>query len=139
MDKRTIILLLVMAALAVGSAVPYCSDRLADRRPKSEARDESEPAKTQSSSSDAPIGIPKKKAPSPFTPSADAGESERIQQGRDIMVEHCYGTCHSGTVVLEAHKPAGHWASTVDRMIRHGMQIEPQDRELLIDFLSTLP
>lgn len=137
MDKRTIILLLVMAALAVGSAVPYCSDRLTDRDPEPKARKESAPSR-QASSGYAATEPPDRKRSSPFTPSADAMESDRLQRGRDLMVGRCYDTCHSGAVVLEAHKPPQDWPSTIDRMVRYGMKIEPQERQVLIDFLKTL-
>lgn len=139
MDKRTVILLLVMAALAVGSAVPTCRQQLAERSSAPRADRGSTPSQSEAASGDASAVPSDTSLPSPLTRSGDDVTTGRQQVGRDMMIQYCYGTCHSGSVVLEAHLPPSDWEPTVDRMIRHGMRIEPYDREVLVDFLVTLP
>jgi len=43
--------------------------------------------------------------------------------------------CHEGRIVVQQHLSRRGWTKSVDKMIRWGAQVAPEDREALIDYL----
>jgi hypothetical protein len=55
--------------------------------------------------------------------------------GQALMQERC-SVCHSTSRITSAHKTADQWASTVERMISHGAQLDSQEQQTLVDYLA---
>lgn len=43
--------------------------------------------------------------------------------------------CHDGRIIVQQHLSRRGWTKSVDKMIRWGAQVAPEDREALIDYL----
>jgi hypothetical protein len=43
--------------------------------------------------------------------------------------------CHDGRIIVQQHLSRRAWTKSVDKMIRWGAQVAPEDREALIDYL----
>jgi len=52
-----------------------------------------------------------------------------------LVQAHC-SSCHTLDQVTAARKTPDEWDDTMDRMIDHGMQITPEDRKRITDYLS---
>jgi hypothetical protein len=46
-------------------------------------------------------------------------------------------TCHDSGIIAQQRLSKEAWTKEVDKMIRWGTQLDPNDRERLIDYLST--
>ena len=55
--------------------------------------------------------------------------------GQSLMQDRC-SVCHSLDRVTSAHKTAGAWKITVDRMISNGAQLTTQEEQTLINYLA---
>jgi competence protein ComEA len=56
-------------------------------------------------------------------------------EGRDIVKEQC-GSCHALKVVTAKKATKAEWARVVDQMISRGAEIEDQDVETVVRYLS---
>lgn len=56
--------------------------------------------------------------------------------GQTLMQTRCT-ECHSLSRVISSHMTASQWQRTVDKMIRNGAQITPQEEQVLVDYLAT--
>jgi len=45
--------------------------------------------------------------------------------------------CHEARIIVQQRLSKGAWTREVDKMIKWGALVEPQDRDPLIDYLST--
>ena len=52
-----------------------------------------------------------------------------------LVQSHC-SSCHTLDQVTAARKSSDEWDETMDRMVDHGMQITPEDRKRITDYLS---
>ena len=55
--------------------------------------------------------------------------------GATLMQERC-SVCHPTDRITSAHKTADQWTTTVERMISKGAQLNPQEQQMLNDFLA---
>lgn len=55
--------------------------------------------------------------------------------GQSLMQERC-SVCHSLDRVTTAHKTADQWTITIERMISHGAQLNVQEEQTLITYLT---
>ena len=55
--------------------------------------------------------------------------------GRALMQERCT-KCHTTDRIESAHKTAEQWKTTVNRMISKGAELNPQEAQVLVDFLA---
>ncbi|PKN76935.1 MAG: hypothetical protein CVU52_02645 [Deltaproteobacteria bacterium HGW-Deltaproteobacteria-10] len=54
------------------------------------------------------------------------------------LVEKECSKCHGIAKVNKASKDAAAWTKTVDRMIKKGANIKPEEKDAVIKYLSTL-
>jgi hypothetical protein len=54
------------------------------------------------------------------------------------LVEKACSKCHGIGKVNKASKDAAAWEKTVDRMIKKGAAIKPEEKDAVIQYLSTL-
>lgn len=55
---------------------------------------------------------------------------------RDLVARAC-GACHDFEMVLDAAGlDRGGWNGVIDEMTGYGMQVSPQERELMLDYLT---
>jgi hypothetical protein len=54
------------------------------------------------------------------------------------LVEKACSKCHGIAKVNKASKDAAAWEKTVDRMIKKGAEIKPEEKDAVIKYLSTL-
>lgn len=73
---------------------------------------------------------PRPTAPTKAQPSASAADADFA-----LVQAHC-SSCHTLDQVTAARKTADEWDETMDRMVDHGMQITPEDRKRVTDYLS---
>src|SRR5580704_15605447 len=45
--------------------------------------------------------------------------------------------CHEARIILQQRLSKGAWTKEVDKMVKWGAQVDPADRDALIDYLST--
>jgi hypothetical protein len=45
--------------------------------------------------------------------------------------------CHESRIILQQRLSKGAWTKEVDKMVKWGAVVDPQDRDALIDYLST--
>ena len=55
--------------------------------------------------------------------------------GQSLMQERC-SVCHSTSRITSAHKTAAEWTTTVQKMVSRGAQLNSQEQQTLIDYLS---
>lgn len=59
--------------------------------------------------------------------------------GRAIAERACL-TCHDGTLIVQQRLDRGRWAREMDKMIRWGAPVSPEEKEILVDyFFSHFP
>ena len=77
-----------------------------------------------------------KRSVAPPLPAAPAPGQSGAKAAVDLALlqEHC-SACHALDTVTAQNKTADDWAETMDRMTDHGMQITPEDRKKVTDFL----
>ncbi len=81
--------------------------------------------------------------PSPTTPplvltpssSPQDSPSPAPPDGAALLRDRC-STCHALNRVQETRKSRDEWERTVDRMIRRGAQLNPEERDALIAYLA---
>jgi hypothetical protein len=61
-----------------------------------------------------------------------------LQPAGKAIVDNACSKCHSVKKVQSANKKAGQWEATLDRMIKKGAKIEPEERALVLQYLNTL-
>jgi len=71
---------------------------------------------------------------------AVAGESspnESLPAGpmQDKAVAAC-STCHEARIIVQQRLPKAAWAKEVDKMMKWGAEVDPKDRDALIDYFS---
>jgi len=76
----------------------------------------------------AACGASSKNTPTPFPSGGNL-------DGQTLMQQRC-SVCHSLDRVTSAHKTADEWKTTVDRMIRHGAHLSPQEEQTLVEYLA---
>jgi cytochrome c5 len=54
---------------------------------------------------------------------------------KDILENRCT-VCHNLDVVQKARKNKAEWKSTINRMVNHGAQLNDEEKEVLIEYLS---
>jgi hypothetical protein len=60
------------------------------------------------------------------------------QQAAKTIVDKECAKCHSLKKVYSASKDAAGWEKTLDRMIKKGAVIEPEDKDPVLKYLNTL-
>jgi hypothetical protein len=60
------------------------------------------------------------------------------QPAAKALVEKECSKCHSISKVNKASKDSAAWSKTVDRMIKKGANIKPEDKDAVIQYLNTL-
>jgi len=68
--------------------------------------------------------------------SSQATSSAGSSDGQTLLQERC-SVCHSTDRITSAHKTADQWVTTVDRMVGKGAQLTTQEKQTLVDYLST--
>jgi cytochrome c5 len=54
---------------------------------------------------------------------------------REILEKKCY-SCHNIKIVLKAQKDKKEWEKTLDRMVEYGAELDQEEREVLIEYLT---
>jgi hypothetical protein len=67
---------------------------------------------------------------------ACGGQDPPAQLDGQALAEERCGVCHDYQRVESAAKSADAWASTVDRMIERGAQLNDAERQAVIDYLA---
>ncbi len=69
---------------------------------------------------------------------AQSPSASELPEGsvKDKAVTACTG-CHEGRIIVQQRLNKASWTKEVDKMIKWGAVVEPQDRDSLIDYLST--
>jgi cytochrome c5 len=67
-------------------------------------------------------------------PSVTAAASSNLD-GQAIMMQTCQ-RCHNISRVTSKNKTAADWKTTVDRMIKHGAGLTPEQEQAVIDYLA---
>jgi hypothetical protein len=60
------------------------------------------------------------------------------QPATKSLVDNECSKCHNLKRVYSANKKAGEWEKTVDRMIKKGAKIKPEEKDAVIKYLNTL-
>ncbi len=60
------------------------------------------------------------------------------QPAAKSLVDNECAECHNTKRIYGANKKAGEWEKTVDRMIKKGAQIKPEEKDAVIKYLNTL-
>lgn len=60
------------------------------------------------------------------------------QPAAKALVDDACSKCHWIKKVYSADKNAAEWEKTVDRMIKKGANIKPEDKDAVIKYLNTL-
>jgi cytochrome c5 len=59
------------------------------------------------------------------------------QPAKDLIEKEC-SRCHNLDRVKKANKDKAAWEKTVDRMIKKGANIKPEEKDTVIKYLNTL-
>jgi hypothetical protein len=70
-----------------------------------------------------------------FIVSCSTGNTSAGTGGQSLMQDRC-SVCHSITRISSAHKTAAEWTTTVQRMVSLGAQLNQQEQQTLIDYLT---
>jgi ribosomal protein L17 len=60
------------------------------------------------------------------------------QPAAKSLVDNECSKCHDTKRVYSSNKKAGEWEKTVDRMIKKGAKIKPEEKDAVIKYLNTL-
>ena len=60
------------------------------------------------------------------------------QPAAKSLVDNECSKCHNTKRIYSANKKAGEWEKTVDRMIKKGAKIKPEEKDAVIKYLNTL-
>jgi hypothetical protein len=132
-----IVLVLVIASLiaACGDTVPELPQPSSEAAPtavsfESTMEDVSAPAEP---STEASIGTP---TAEPGSVDGDGGlQKPTLIDGPGLVRRRCT-SCHSLDRVSRASKSRIEWAQTVDRHVKRGMRLNPEERAGLIEYLA---
>ena len=65
----------------------------------------------------------------------DASNQPSAAAMREKTSESC-GTCHEARIIVQQRLGKAAWTKEVDKMIKWGAQVDPKDRDALIDYLT---
>jgi hypothetical protein len=74
--------------------------------------------------------------PSEMEAEPEEGDEMGMQLDGDMLVNERCTVCHTRERIDDADKDRDGWASTVDRMIGYGAELNDQEREAVIDYLA---
>ena len=60
------------------------------------------------------------------------------QPAGKAIVDNACTKCHGIKKVESAHKKTAEWEATLDRMIKKGAKVKPEEREAVLKYLNTL-
>ena len=60
------------------------------------------------------------------------------QPAGKAIVDNACSKCHGIKRVETANKKPAEWEATLDRMIKKGAKVSPQDRDIVLQYLNTL-
>lgn len=66
---------------------------------------------------------------------AEAQDGSRDQEAMQLVANRC-GICHSTDLVTQQRLDRPHWTATVDKMIRWGAGLSPEERDRLVEYLA---
>lgn len=72
-----------------------------------------------------------------FLCALSAGPALAQPAGKAIVDKAC-SKCHGIKKVTSANKNAAQWEVTLDKMIKKGAQVKPQEKEAVLKYLNTL-
>lgn len=55
--------------------------------------------------------------------------------GRDVIAKRCV-TCHESDIIAQQRLSRAGWGRSVDKMVRWGAMIEPDERDQILDYLA---
>jgi cytochrome c5 len=55
--------------------------------------------------------------------------------GRDVVAKRCIA-CHEADLIVQQRLTRAAWARSVDKMVRWGATVEPDERDAMLDYLS---
>ncbi len=64
-----------------------------------------------------------------------AQDIPRDQEAMQLMANRC-GMCHSTDLVMQQKLDRPRWTATVDKMIRWGAGLSPEERDKLVEYLA---
>ena len=124
MQARKVVLGLAVALVLVAGLVVSCGG---PTPPQATPEEEAEPQPTEA---------PQEPEEEPTEPPAEEEPIEPPpEEGLALLEERCTD-CHGLDRVTRAQKTAEEWAQTVDRMIDKGAQLDADERDVLIDYLT---
>jgi len=62
-------------------------------------------------------------------------DAPRDQEAVQLIVTRC-GSCHSTDLVTQQKLDRSRWTATIDKMIRWGAGLSPDERDLLVAYLA---
>ena len=65
-------------------------------------------------------------------------ETVLAQPAGKTIVDNACSTCHGIKKVTDAKKNAAEWEITLDRMIKKGAKVKPEERAAVLQYLKTL-
>ncbi len=66
---------------------------------------------------------------------AAAQDGSRDQEATQLVANRC-GICHSTDLVTQQRLDRPRWTATVDKMIRWGAGLSPEERDRLVEYLA---
>jgi cytochrome c5 len=69
------------------------------------------------------------------SPTQDSAQGNGSVSGQTLMDERC-SVCHSTSRITSTQKTLDEWTTTVDRMINKGAQLNADEKQILIDYLT---
>ncbi len=63
-------------------------------------------------------------------------QSSLEQQGLAFINAHCT-ICHSSNLIMQQQLDRSMWTKEVDKMIKWGAPVKPEEQKFLLDYLST--
>jgi hypothetical protein len=70
------------------------------------------------------------------TPSPDMTQTPPLVDGRSLMDNYC-SQCHLAQWLEDMEKPRSEWVNTLQRMELMGVQLDEDQKEILLDYLSS--
>jgi len=66
---------------------------------------------------------------------AAAQDAPHDQEAVQLMANRC-GICHSTDLVTQQRLDRSRWMATVDKMVRWGAGLSPEERDILVKYLA---
>jgi cytochrome c5 len=63
-------------------------------------------------------------------------DSLPVGPGKDVLMRACT-SCHAASLIIQQRKTPAEWAKTVDKMVGWGAPLPPEEKQALVDYLST--